>query len=497
MSNSRNISLLANYISAGGILSQTNVLPAQTGNTGKFLTTNGTAASWATVDALPAQTSNTGKFLTTNGTAASWATVDALPAQTSNSGKFLTTNGTAASWATLSVTPTAVSDQSNSSTGYFNLPKGTTAQRPASPAIGMLRYNTTLGTLEQYNTTGWESIGGNQPVITAISQQIYNSFAGTVITITGNYFGLNAVTVRFSFGGTVVDVSVTPNSITSITVSVPASIYNLATGTTGNISVIDSTGKQSNGFTKTIAGLPGSSASYPAASPYAIRLVYGYTPTAGVYWFSNPGYNSGSAFQAYADWTTDSTYGLMVICGWLVNDNSITSFSAWGTAATTSAGTPGFRTTHNLPSYNILTGWTGNNRNRTYLGQVSQSGGSSIGSTTNQWILMDTSFILFRNMFDNAPATSEYDIAMGVVNSSTGSSGRLYWSTNHAGTQVYQMSSAGITLNTNLWYETRDPAGNDGNHSPMVWASGNGNYYTSNPNFTSRWMFMAISPDNV
>jgi hypothetical protein len=31
--------------------------------------------------------------------------VDALPSQTSNNGKYLTTNGTAASWATLNVDP--------------------------------------------------------------------------------------------------------------------------------------------------------------------------------------------------------------------------------------------------------------------------------------------------------------------------------------------------------------------------------------------------------
>jgi hypothetical protein len=73
-------------------------LPEQTSNTGKFLTTDGTGVSWATVDALPSQTSNSGKFLTTNGTSASWSIVDALPSQTSNSGKILTTNGTSASW---------------------------------------------------------------------------------------------------------------------------------------------------------------------------------------------------------------------------------------------------------------------------------------------------------------------------------------------------------------------------------------------------------------
>ena len=77
-------------------------LPAQSGNANKFLTTNGTSASWANVpNEIPSQSGQSGKFLTTNGTAVSWANVDALPSQTSQSGKFLTTNGTTASWASL------------------------------------------------------------------------------------------------------------------------------------------------------------------------------------------------------------------------------------------------------------------------------------------------------------------------------------------------------------------------------------------------------------
>jgi hypothetical protein len=46
----------------------------------------------------PVQTSQSGKYLTTDGTTTSWATVDALPAQANNSGYYLTTNGTIASW---------------------------------------------------------------------------------------------------------------------------------------------------------------------------------------------------------------------------------------------------------------------------------------------------------------------------------------------------------------------------------------------------------------
>jgi hypothetical protein len=55
------------------------VVPSQTGNSGKYLTTNGTVSSWGTVDALPSQTSNAGKYLTTDGTTASWATVTTDP----------------------------------------------------------------------------------------------------------------------------------------------------------------------------------------------------------------------------------------------------------------------------------------------------------------------------------------------------------------------------------------------------------------------------------
>ena len=57
------------------------VVPTQTGQTGKFLTTNGTTSSWAPVDALPSQTGNAGEFLTTDGTTASWAAVAGSLAQ--------------------------------------------------------------------------------------------------------------------------------------------------------------------------------------------------------------------------------------------------------------------------------------------------------------------------------------------------------------------------------------------------------------------------------
>jgi hypothetical protein len=58
------------------------VYPTQTGEIGKFLTTDGTIASWASVSQVPSQSGNSGKYLTTNGTNASWAdgsTLDVNP----------------------------------------------------------------------------------------------------------------------------------------------------------------------------------------------------------------------------------------------------------------------------------------------------------------------------------------------------------------------------------------------------------------------------------
>lgn len=70
------------------------VLPGQTGNAGKYITTDGTNASWA--DVYPSQTGNAGKVLETNGSTASWQ--EKYPPQIGNDGKVLETNGTTVSW---------------------------------------------------------------------------------------------------------------------------------------------------------------------------------------------------------------------------------------------------------------------------------------------------------------------------------------------------------------------------------------------------------------
>ena len=82
----------------------------------KFLRGDGIWAAVQTGDSLPSQTGNQGKFLTTDGTDASWANIpNELPTQSGQSGKYLTTNGTAVSWASISI-PTVDQTYSGTST---------------------------------------------------------------------------------------------------------------------------------------------------------------------------------------------------------------------------------------------------------------------------------------------------------------------------------------------------------------------------------------------
>lgn len=121
------------------------------------------------------------------------------PSQTGNSGKFLTTDGSTPSWGT--PTPANISDQNNTSTGYFDLPTGTTAQRPGSPAVGMIRYNTSIGVVEAYTASGWAAIGVDLSPFTQVNTTSMLHSDSTNLTSNGstrisNYGGAGAVDNR-------------------------------------------------------------------------------------------------------------------------------------------------------------------------------------------------------------------------------------------------------------------------------------------------------------
>ena len=86
-----------------------NLLPSQTANSNKILFTDGTSASWKTISNTGTHVHDAGDITTgflaiaRGGSAAGTATGalnNLLPSQGGNSGKFLTTNGTSASWGT-------------------------------------------------------------------------------------------------------------------------------------------------------------------------------------------------------------------------------------------------------------------------------------------------------------------------------------------------------------------------------------------------------------
>ena len=78
-----------------------------------------------------------------------------IPSQSGQAGEYLQTDGTTMTWEPVvsGGNPTTVSDQANTSTGYFDIPSGTDAQRPGSPGTGMLRYNSDQTQLEPVSYT--------------------------------------------------------------------------------------------------------------------------------------------------------------------------------------------------------------------------------------------------------------------------------------------------------------------------------------------------------
>ena len=108
--------------------------------------------------------------------------------------------GTGVEWAsnidipgTLDVTGATVFDSTVvvNTTGALTLPDGTTAQRPASPATGDIRFNTTVVQFEGYDGATWGTIGGDSSLALTNNAIINGNFdiwqRGT--SFTGSEYG--------------------------------------------------------------------------------------------------------------------------------------------------------------------------------------------------------------------------------------------------------------------------------------------------------------------
>ena len=81
-------------------------------------------------------------------------------------------------------------------TGYLQLPSGTDAQRPGSPAEGMLRWNDTSNTFEGYDGTAWGALGGGGGGGTSIANGTSNVSVAQDSDITITRAGVLKMTVK-------------------------------------------------------------------------------------------------------------------------------------------------------------------------------------------------------------------------------------------------------------------------------------------------------------
>ena len=151
--------------------------------------------------------------------------------------------------------PTVVSDKPNTSTGYLDLPSGTTAQRPTLDNAGGTRFNTTLGSLEFYDGANWVSTN-LIPTINSITGTIYAGVSSTLTLSVAN--ATDTIDVKYYEGNTLLAIdtnrTVTSGSATS---TVPSAVYGQTAGDTISIQVLNADGTpSSNSIDKIIIGLP-------------------------------------------------------------------------------------------------------------------------------------------------------------------------------------------------------------------------------------------------
>lgn len=123
----------------------------------------------------------------------------------------------------------------------LTIPVGTTAQRPGTPATGMIRYNTTLGYQEYYNGTNWYQL---QPAPYAIEYLVVaGGGSGGGMTTGGSYHGAGG---GGGAGG----------YISGSTTVQPATAYSLTVGAggAGATASVGANGSNSVGFSQTAVG---------------------------------------------------------------------------------------------------------------------------------------------------------------------------------------------------------------------------------------------------
>ena len=157
----------------------------------------------------------------------------------------------------------AAYDADTGSTGYFDLPAGTTDQRPGSPDSGNIRFNTTTGTVEFYDGTQWVNTA-LVPIISGLSGTIYAGLTGS-LTLTFSQTTPEISVLYYNGASLVATVTGVDATSGSAAVSTPSAVYGLSAGTTVTVKiqnadgVISSTSENTTiqDFTPSIDGVSG------------------------------------------------------------------------------------------------------------------------------------------------------------------------------------------------------------------------------------------------
>jgi hypothetical protein len=158
--------------------------------------------------------------------------------QFNNNGVFGASSSLTWDGSTLAVTGavTATTDSAFTSTGALKISAGTTAQRPGSPSVSMIRYNSTTGEFEGYSgsSPAWKSIGGSAlSNDTSTSSYVYPTFAGATTGTALNLYTSNAkLLYKPSTGEFKAAALIAGNGIMLNTDTV-SSNYEITTGTNG------------------------------------------------------------------------------------------------------------------------------------------------------------------------------------------------------------------------------------------------------------------------
>lgn len=122
-------------------------------------------------------------------------------------------------------------------TGSLTLPIGSSFARPATPVGGMLRYNSDLGVVEAYTTSGWTTLGtgGGSGGVTAIATG--TGLTGGPITTTGTIAIADTAVVAGTYGSSSNIPQIIINAQGQIT-----SATNIAVATGGTVTSVDVSG---------------------------------------------------------------------------------------------------------------------------------------------------------------------------------------------------------------------------------------------------------------